>query len=95
MPLNRSANDGGLYGTTPAIVAKEKNGRVEFLIGSVSPFGPVQFDEFEGKRFAEVYIKDLEAMGYTVTVPEALVEARKLSRERRDAQMNPKPFPKG
>lgn len=83
MHLKRSEHNGGLYGTTPAIVAKEKEGRIEFLVGEVSPFGPVRFKEFEGKSFVEVYIKDLEAKGYTVTVPEALEEARRLGREQK------------
>jgi len=95
MTLNRSENDGGLYGTAPVILAREKNGQVDFLIGYGSPWGPITMSEFEGSRFVEKSKGQWEELGFTVTETPAIEEARRLSRERLAAQMNPKPFPKG
>lgn len=88
MTLIRSEKDGGLYGTAPVILSREKNLEVEYYIGSSSPFGGIALsEEYDGKKFREEPRSWWENEGFTVTEAPELEEARRLSAERSRAKV--------
>lgn len=81
MTLRRS-NDGKLYGSIEVLLVREVDGESETLIGSQSPFGPIQVAAFGGRRFVEESESFWEGNGFTITVPPLLREAQRLGRLR-------------
>lgn len=79
----RRADNGGLYGTAPVILAKEENSEINFLIGSAAPFGGIMVtEEYKGNRFTEKPHSWWQKEGFSITEAKELELARDLSTER-------------
>lgn len=81
MALQRSSNDGRLYGSAPVILSREVDGKIEYIIGYAAPFSGVRAENFEGSYFVEEPYSWWEAKGFRITESPELAEARALASE--------------
>lgn len=84
MTLNRSKNDGRLYGTSLVILTRDTGvpgEDIEQHIGYTAPFGGILVQRFNERSFVEESFSWWEQQGFEITEPPILLEARRLSRQ--------------
>lgn len=88
MTLNRSKNDGKLYGTSMVILTRDTGavGDIEQHIGYSAPFGGILVQRFNERSYVEEPWAWWSAQGFDITEPPVLLEARRLSRIRENVR---------